>query len=96
VAALTLTLGIAASTAIFSVVYATLLAPMPYHDPEQLVMVWSRVRGSRNTTAAASVLEWKRDRTVFQDINACKSGAVGLRASERPEQLTADRGFTAS
>jgi putative ABC transport system permease protein len=46
-AVLTLALGIGATTAIFSVVYAV-FEPMPYPKPEQLVMVWSKVQGERN------------------------------------------------
>src|SRR3954468_3121808 len=70
IAILALALGISANTAIFSVVYATLLAPLPYPEPDQLVMVWSRIRDSRNPTSAGDYLEWKGQSTVFQSLNA--------------------------
>ena len=91
VAVLALALGIGANSAIFSVVYGTLLAPMPYPNPDQLVMVWSRIQGERNVSAAGDYLEWKRQATVFQDLVAWTGGAVNLATAERPEQVEAVR-----
>ena len=87
VAIITLALGIGANTAIFSVVYATLLAPMPYPEPDQLVMVWSKVQTFRNSVAAGDYLDWKRQNTTFQDLNAWTGGNFNLATAERPEQV---------
>jgi len=87
VAIITLALGIGANTAIFSVVYATLLAPMPYPEPDQLVMVWSKVQTFRNGVAAGDYLDWKRQNTTFQDLNAWTNGNFNLATAERPEQV---------
>jgi predicted lysophospholipase L1 biosynthesis ABC-type transport system permease subunit len=60
-AILTLALGIGATTAIYTVVYATLLAPMPYPKPNQLVMVWSQFGSStHNSVSSADYLDWKQ------------------------------------
>ena len=66
IAALTLALGIGANTAIFSVIYAVLLAPMPYPNPDQLVMVWSKVQGGNNSVAAGDYLDWKQQNKTFR------------------------------
>jgi len=86
-AILTLALGIGATTAIFTVVYATLLAPMPYPQPDQLVMVWSKIQGDRNSIAAQDFADWKSQNTVFQDINAFTGGSFNLATKEQPEYL---------
>jgi predicted permease len=90
-AVLTLGLGIGANTAIFSVVYGTLLEPLPYHDPEQLVMVWARPRPDiRNSASAGEFLDWRRQSTVFQGLHAWTGRGVSLASGgDRPEQVQA-------
>src|SRR4026207_1885704 len=90
-AVLTLALGIGATTAIFSVVYAV-FEPMPYPKPDQLVMVWSRgPRGGRNSVAPADSLEGRRRSTSFQAINAWAGGSFNVSAEDRPEQVPGSR-----
>jgi putative ABC transport system permease protein len=86
-AVLTLALGIGANTAIFTVIYATILAPMPYPDPDQLVMVWSKIQDDRNVIAAQDFLDWKSQNTVFQDLNAWSGGNFNLATKDQPEYL---------
>lgn len=92
VAVLALALGIGANTAIFSVVYATLLAPLPYHQPDRIVMVWSKVRGNRNVTAAGTYLEWTRQSTTFESMAAWTGGQMSLTTSGQPEQVQSEPG----
>lgn len=83
----TLTLGIGATTAIYTVVYATLLAPLPYPEPSQLVMVWSKVNGHRYGISAGDFLEWQRQSKSFQELAAWTETSFNLATSEEPEQL---------
>ncbi len=89
VALLALILGIGANTAIFSVVYAALLSPLPYPNPDQLVMVWSKVNGHNNSVSAGDYLDWKRQNTVFQDLVAWSGGTFSLTAGGHPEAMQA-------
>src|SRR5262245_20060161 len=62
VAVITLALGIGANTAIFSAVDALLLRPLPFPDPERLVMIWendTQEGNSRNPVAPANFVDWR-------------------------------------
>src|SRR6266849_6397728 len=87
VALLALILGIGANTAIFSVVYATLLSPMPYPNPDQLVIIWSKINGDRNGVSAGDFLDWKSQSTVFQSICAWTGGNYTLSNSDHSELI---------
>jgi predicted permease len=89
-AVLTLALGIGATTAIFSVVYAV-FEPMPYPKPDQLMMVWSWSRGSRNSVPSGDFIEWQRRSTSFQGIGAWSGANFNVATDDRPEQVAASR-----
>jgi len=88
---LTLMLGIGATTAIYTVVYAVLLAPLPYPHPEQLVMVWSKVNGHNNGISAGDFLDWKQQSQSFQQLAAWTGGSFNLSTAEQPEQVIGKR-----
>jgi putative ABC transport system permease protein len=84
---LTLALGIGANTAIFTVDYATLLAPLPYPHPDQLVVVWSKINNHHNGISAGDFTDWKRQNTTFQDLNAWTGGSFNISTQAQPENI---------
>jgi putative ABC transport system permease protein len=86
---LTLALGIGANTAIFTVDYATLLAPLPYPEPQQLVMVWSKIQTYHNGVAAGDFTDWKNQSVVFQDLCAWSGQSFNIATKDQPEYLQA-------
>jgi putative ABC transport system permease protein len=89
-AMLTLTLGIGANTAIFSVVHAALLQSLPYPHPERLVMVWEMRRPDvkmQNMINIGNFYDWKEQNRVFEDMAAFSDQSVNLTGSGEPEQI---------
>jgi putative ABC transport system permease protein len=85
--AFTLALGIGATTAIYTVVYATLIADMPYPKPEQLVMVWSKIQGFNNGVSAGDYTDWARMSTAFQELKAFTGTGFNMAGKEAPEMV---------
>src|SRR5579864_821061 len=83
----TLMLGIGATTAIYTVVYAVLLAPLPYPEPDQLMMVWSKVNGHNNGISAGDFLDWKEQSASFQQLSAWTDASMNVSTQEQPEEL---------
>ncbi|HSB26696.1 MAG TPA: ABC transporter permease [Pyrinomonadaceae bacterium] len=89
-AMLTLALGIGATTAIFSVLYATLFEPLPYPKPDQLVVVWSKLKGSpRSEVSPGDFYEWKKRSQSFQTLEAWTGGVCNVSTNDHPQQVSA-------
>jgi putative ABC transport system permease protein len=92
VAVAALALGIGANTAIFSVVHAVMLNPLPYRDPGRLVVVWeetARRPGRPNVVAPANFLRWKDRATAFERLAAFYDFRTNLSGGGDPEELVA-------
>src|SRR6185503_1165766 len=89
-AVLTLALGIGATTAMFSVVYAV-FEPMPYPKPDQLVMVWAKLPAGRNSVPAGDFFDWRQRSTSFQALHSWSGVAFNITGGDRPEQVPGSR-----
>ncbi|HEU4995094.1 MAG TPA: ABC transporter permease [Gemmatimonadaceae bacterium] len=89
IAALTLALGIGANTAIFSVVDAVLLRPLPWPDPDRLVMVYG-ARGTQRQNSAVYLdyKDWRDQSNSFQELGVVRGQSVNLTGGENPDRLT--------
>src|SRR5512132_2815315 len=88
VALATLALGIGANTAIFSVVNAVLLRPLPYASPERLVMIGDRgPEGAAGNVGYATFLDWRDRSHAFEEMALIRSWSPTLIADGSPERI---------
>ena len=88
VAVLTLTLGIGANTAIFSVINGVLLQPLPYHDPGHLVILGEKTpEFDTMSVSYPNFLDWQRENRSFENLGAHRWTAYDLTSGGAPEHL---------
>ena len=85
-AVLTLALGIGANTAIFSILRAVILQPLPYANTNRLVIVWDTTQGEGSTTwlSDREVLSYQRDASSFERVSAFVQTEANLTGGEEP------------
>ncbi|HXG56278.1 MAG TPA: ABC transporter permease [Vicinamibacterales bacterium] len=95
VAVLTLALGIGANTAIFTVVNALLLKPLPYAKPERLVMVWQdfRARGgpADEWATPGNYVDWRAQKDLFEEVAVINGWRPTLTGGAEPEPLPGEQ-----
>jgi putative ABC transport system permease protein len=95
VAILIMALGIGANTAIFSVVHAVLLEPLPFRDADRLVQIWhvppqkSFPGMTRFAVSAANFLDWQKQNHVFQHMALYSFTRYDITGAGKPEAITA-------
>jgi len=91
VSLLALALGIGATTAIFSLLYAVLLAPLPYVDGDRIVMLWSHQKGERNETSPSDLLDWQKQSNSFESLDGWTGEGFTISTPDWTEQVQASR-----
>src|SRR5689334_9902440 len=94
VSVVTLALGIGATTAIFSVIDAVLLHPLPYRDADKLTMVWEQQpeRGwFRNIVSAANFVDWRKQNHVFTQMAAIDEEALDVSGTGEPLEVRGEQ-----
>src|SRR5215831_1983733 len=93
VALITLALGIGANTAIFSLINAVLIRPLPFRDPDRLVWTWGNIRngGNRASVSPLDYLDYRQRNTTFEEFAAMISVPISanLTGGGEPERLVA-------
>ncbi|MCI0486444.1 MAG: ABC transporter permease [Blastocatellia bacterium] len=91
VAIITLALGIGANTAIFTVVNAVLLQPLPFPESDRLVLLNESGTQMQMSVAWPNYLDWREQNRVFEHIGVFNRGSYNLTGSGEPERILAAR-----
>lgn len=86
---LALALGIGLNAAIFAVDYVVFLAPLPFPDPDELVVLQSKIQGHDDGVSARDFINWKQQTTVFQDLSASTEGEFRITTQDGSENIAA-------
>jgi putative ABC transport system permease protein len=78
VAVVTLGLGIGANTAIFSVINAVLLVPLPYPEADRIMTLQEEAGGTKSSVAFPDYLDWRRDNSVFENLAVSRRDSRNL------------------
>src|SRR5258705_3009081 len=90
VALVTIALGIGANTAIFSVVNTVLLRPLPYQDPDKLVVLWEKQEQiDQESPSLPDFLDWRERNQSFEQMAIARRDNVNLTGAGEPERLLA-------
>src|ERR1044072_6102365 len=88
VAIITLALGIGANTAIFSVVNAVVLRPLPYGEPDRLMTLWETMPGSNaRSVAPGNYVDWRAQNKAFDDLAATYFANFNLTSDGEPDRI---------
>jgi len=87
IAVLTLALGIGANTAIFSVVHAVLLRPLPYADPDRLVVLRESSLQGESSDAYLNFVDWRDQSRTLSSMGASRGDSFNLTGTGEPERL---------
>ncbi|MGH9349751.1 MAG: ADOP family duplicated permease [Vicinamibacterales bacterium] len=91
VAVLTLTLGIGATTAIFSVVHAVVLRPLPFPEPDRVMVVGEDWQGRPSSASVGNFVDWRTHAQSFAALGAMQTFSFNLSDGDTPERVVGGR-----